>query len=130
MLYDGTCGFCAASVQFVLRHEHDHRLCFAALQSTFGQAVIGRHRQLRGVDSVVWVESRRHGECVTVRSNAALRVASHLGGWWRVFLLGRLLPRGLRDRIYNCLARNRHRLPGFTQQCLLVTPALRSRFLN
>ena len=56
LLYDGVCGFSNKSVQLILDHDRRGALRFAALQSDYGQAVIERHAELRGVDSVVFVE--------------------------------------------------------------------------
>ncbi len=95
LLYDGTCGFCAWSVQLVLRHDRRQTLRFASLQGDYGTAVRSRHADLAGVDSIVWVEPDGNGETesVAVRSEAALRVARYLGGWWTLGLAGRLIPR-------------------------------------
>ena len=90
MLYDGVCGFCNMSVQAILDHDRRGTMRFAALQSDYARRIIERHPSLRDIDSVVYVE--RAGEPgrerVYVRSSAALRVASYLGGWWRVLLAG------------------------------------------
>jgi predicted DCC family thiol-disulfide oxidoreductase YuxK len=130
LLYDGSCGFCAESVQTVLKHDRRGTLRFASLQGEFGQTVIGRHPELRDVDSMIWVEPEANGaERVTVRSSAALRVAGYLGGIWRVALLGYLVPSVIRDGVYNFIARHRHQIMGTKDSCLLVTPEMRSRFL-
>ena len=91
LLYDGTCGFCAESVQLVLRHDRRRTLRFAALQGAFGRTVRARHPELEGVDSVVWVEPPAEGrpEAVLVRSDAALRVARYLGGPFHLARLAR-----------------------------------------
>ena len=132
LLYDGGCGFCAANVQFLLRHDRAGRLRFAALQSAFGASIRARHPELSRIDSMVWVEpsTARENEQVFVRSAAALRAASYLGGIWRVALALALVPRPARDAAYNLMARHRHRLTGFTETCLVPTPEVRARFLD
>jgi predicted DCC family thiol-disulfide oxidoreductase YuxK len=130
LLYDGTCGFCAESVQTILRHDRRGTLRFAPLQGELGAAVVSRHPELESVDSMIWVESASgSAERVTVRSSAALRVAAYLGGIWRVLLLGYVLPAPIRDALYDFVARHRHHLMGHRDNCLVVTPELRSRFL-
>ena len=132
LLYDGVCGFCNKSIQTVLRHDKRGTMRFAALQSPYGQAVIARHPELKDVDSVVYVERNSDGgaERVYVRSEAALRVAAYLGGAWKLFLAARLLPAPLRDFFYDLFARNRYRLFGKYDSCLLPAPEVRSRFLD
>lgn len=132
LLYDGVCGFCNETVRTLLRLDPRGALRFAALQSDYGQSVVARHPELAGVDSVVFVEPAAAGEAerVHVRSDAALRVVSYLGGAWRVFLLARLLPRPLRDFLYDAFARNRYKLFGKYDSCMLPAPEVRSRFLD
>ena len=130
LLYDGECGFCAGSVQFVLRHEppaHRGRLAFAPLQGAFGGRVRAQFPELIGVDSVVWYDPTI--PAVRVRSAAALAAVAHLGGVWTVAAtLGRLVPRPLRDAVYNLIARRRFEMAA--PACLLPTPEERSRFLS
>lgn len=132
LLYDGSCGFCAQSVQFVLQHERPHgTLRFASLQSPTGVELCRRHPELAGVDSLIWVEPEAAGraERVLVRSAAVLTVAAYLGGAWRVLgWAGRLVPRTLRDAAYRWIARNRHQLAA--DACLIPTPEQRQRFVD
>ena len=130
LLYDGVCGFCNKTVHTVLERDRRGTMLFAALQSDYGRTVVGRHPELRGVDSVVYVEPAADGERVYVRSDAALKVASYLGGFWKVLLAGRLVPRRLRDYFYDLFARNRYRFFGKYDACLLPPPEVRARFLD
>ncbi|HET9039813.1 MAG TPA: DCC1-like thiol-disulfide oxidoreductase family protein [Gemmatimonadales bacterium] len=132
LLYDGTCGFCAESVQLVLRHDRRQTLRFAALQGAFGAAARARHPELGHVDSVVWLEpaSASGPERVLVRSDAALRVATYLGGWFTLARVGRLVPRAVRDRAYDLIARHRHRLLAAGPSCLVPPAEVRARFLD
>jgi predicted DCC family thiol-disulfide oxidoreductase YuxK len=132
LLYDGVCGFCNAAVQTVLRFDRRGTLRFAALQSDYGRAALARHPELTGVDSVVFLEASpgAGGERAFVRSEAGLRVASYLGGAWKIFLIARLLPRGVRDYLYDLFARQRYKLFGKYDTCLLPPPEVRARFID
>lgn len=131
LLYDGSCGFCQASVQFVLRHERRATLRFAPLQGDLGAALRARHPVLDGVDSVVWVEDPGGPhERLLLRSDAALRVAGYLGGWWRLVAAAAVLPRFLRDGVYRLVARHRHRILRGGEACELPAPDQRDRFLD
>lgn len=126
LLYDGSCGFCARSVQFLLRHEGARRdLRFAPLDGATGRRIRSAHPGLQGVDSMVWVEGGR----ALARSDGVLRAARYLGGGWRVLgVLGEGLPRSLRDGAYRLVASHRHRLAG--PACVVPTAAQRARFLD
>jgi len=133
LLYDGTCGFCAKSVQFVLaREKRRHSLRFAPLQSDLGTEVQQRHPELVGVDSVIWLEPAVGGapESVSVRSTAVFHVMRYLGGVWSVLAgLGSVVPRFARDAVYDLIARHRHKIIRADPSCLLPSPEQRARFI-
>jgi predicted DCC family thiol-disulfide oxidoreductase YuxK len=132
LLYDGVCGLCNKTVQFVLSHDRRGTLRFAPLQSSYGQSVVARHPALRNVDSVVLVEpsSGAGRERVFTRSTAALRVVSYLGGAWKLLLAAYIIPRPIRNWLYDLVARYRYRFFGRYDTCLLPPPEVRARFLD
>jgi predicted DCC family thiol-disulfide oxidoreductase YuxK len=133
LLFDGTCGFCARSVQFVLDRERRRRtLRFASLQSPTGLEIRRRHPEVANVDSVIWVESvDSAAERAYVRSAAALRVMGYLGGvWGAVAALGAIVPRFIRDPLYDLIARHRHELAGDAETCILPSAEQRARFID
>jgi predicted DCC family thiol-disulfide oxidoreductase YuxK len=132
LLYDGVCGFCNKSVQVILDRDRRGEMRFAALQSDYGKGVLSRHPELENVDSLVYVQ-RQPGtgdERVFIRSDAALRVASYLGGAWKLLLVFRVIPRPVRDFFYDLFARYRYKLFGKHDSCMLPSPDVRSRFLD
>jgi len=132
LLYDGTCGFCARSVQFVLRHERDDgTLRFARLEGALGIALRARHPQLASIDSLIWYEpaTATAPERLAWRSRGVLRVARYLGGLWAVLgSLGTIVPRQIGDAVYAWIAKHRHALAG--DACVVPTPAQRRRFID
>ena len=132
LLYDGTCGFCAGSVQFVLQHERPQgTLKFASLQGEVGTDVQRRHPELGAVDSVIWYAPASAGrpETLCVKSDAILEVGRYLGGLWSgLATLARIVPRRLRDATYDLIARHRYQIAA--SACLLPSPEQRSRFLD
>lgn len=134
LLYDGTCGFCAESVQFVLRHDQRRRtLRFSSLQGPTALEIRARHPELDVVDSVIWFEpgDGGHPEMLLTKSSAVLRVLRYLGGVWRPLgVLAAIVPRALRDAVYDLVAHHRHRLVRGGPACVVPTPEERSRFLD
>jgi len=130
LLYDGTCGLCGRTVAFVLHHERPHTARFAPLNGLAAQALIARHPELAGLDSVVWVDAPGDpASAVYVRSAAVLRLADYLGGPWRLMRAARIVPRSWRDRLYDLVARHRHHFFDGTADCLVPPRAARARFL-
>jgi predicted DCC family thiol-disulfide oxidoreductase YuxK len=132
LLYDGTCGFCAGSVQFILARDRNGSMRFAALDSVAGRAVLERNPHMRDFDSVLFIEPPKgeQPERVFAHSDAALRAASYLGGPWRLVNVARIIPRPLRDAVYRLIARHRHRLSGARPQCVVPSAGDRARFLE
>ncbi len=104
---------------------------FAALEGETGRAIVDRHRELRGVDSLVLVTPGvgHGGEAVAVRSEAVLQIARYLGGVWHLTAMARVVPRPVRDWGYAILARNRYRLFGRYDACPVPSAEVRTRFL-
>jgi predicted DCC family thiol-disulfide oxidoreductase YuxK len=122
-------------VQFILDHERDRRtLRFASLESPTGADVRRRHRELEGVDSLIWVQPAAAGapERVLVRSQAVFEAARYLGGVWAALAaVGRIVPRVIRDAVYDLIARNRYRISArMASACRIPTSDERVRFLD
>ncbi len=131
LLYDGFCGFCDATVQFVLARDRAGVIQFAPLQGDYARGVFARHPEVRDVDSLMLIEidSATEREQVSLRSEGALRLAFHLGGAWRAAVVLRIIPRVLRDAAYDAFARIRYRVFGRLDACALPTGEQRGRFL-
>ena len=130
MLYDGLCGFCDGTVQYVLAHDRLKTMRFAPLQGQFAAGVLARHPGLHGIDSIVLVERTAQGEHVFVQSDAVLRIAEYLGGGFRTARVLRIVPRVLRDGAYALFARFRYRLFGRLTACAIPPAEVRARFLD
>jgi predicted DCC family thiol-disulfide oxidoreductase YuxK len=126
VLYDGTCGLCARSVQWILRHERDHELRFAPLQGETAAALRARFPEIpESIDTVVLVDGAR----ARLRSKAFLHLARHLRGPWRWAYGLRWLPGFVLDLGYRCIAAIRYRVWGRVDACDLPSPEHRARFL-
>jgi predicted DCC family thiol-disulfide oxidoreductase YuxK len=127
ILYDGVCVLCSAVVQLIIRHDPNARFRFASVQSEPGRRLLaGRGLPLDSWDSFVLIEDG----AAYLKSTAFFRIVPHLSGLWPALALGRLLPRALRDWLYDRIARNRYRLFGRRQSCMVPTPEIRARFLE
>jgi predicted DCC family thiol-disulfide oxidoreductase YuxK len=131
VLYDGTCGFCAASIRHILAHEEaPGRLLFAPLGGRFAKTLGTAIPSSLEVDSILFVTMRDSGppEVVT-ESDAIISISAYMRPGWRALgQLARVVPSPVRDWGYHLIARNRHRLG--PRQCLLPTPLQRARFLD
>lgn len=126
LLFDGVCNLCNASVQWVLKRDEKGIFKFAALQSETGQAFLKKFGfSSENFDTVVLVD----GERIFARSDAPLEIARRLGGFWSLFLVFKIIPRPMRDAIYDWVALNRYRWFGRKEECMLPRPEWRERFV-
>jgi len=127
VLFDGVCNLCAGAVQFVLRRDRAGRFRFAALQSAAAQQLLATAGVVRpALDSIVLVEPDR----TSTRSTAVLRIAMGLRFPWPLAAVLLLVPRPLRDLVYDLVARRRYRWFGQRASCWVPTAATRARFLD
>lgn len=128
VLFDGVCNLCSAAVRFIVARDPKARLRFASLQSDVGRELLREHGLTPPAGapvSVVLVLGERAFE----RSSAALRVARLLRFPWNGLYAFLVVPRPLRDAVYDFIARNRYRWFGKKDVCMVPTPELRARFL-
>lgn len=126
LLFDGVCNLCNGSVQWVIRHDPEAKFRFASLQSEAGQALLHQHNlPTNEMNTVVLID----GEKAYTRSDVPLQIFGKMGGAWLVLAALRIVPRFIRDAVYDWIARNRYRWFGKQEACWLPTPALKARFL-
>ena len=130
VLYDGVCGLCNRLVRFLLRIDRRNVLCFAPLQGPTAARLAERHGFPLDVQTMIYVRSfGLKDERAFERSDAALRVLGDVGGGWWLLSLLRVVPRFLRDPVYDWVARHRYRWFGKYESCPLPSPEQRARFL-
>ncbi|WP_028540244.1 thiol-disulfide oxidoreductase DCC family protein [Paenibacillus sp. J14] len=127
ILFDGVCHLCQGAVKFIIKHDPAGRFRFASLQSQAGSRLLqaaGAHE--KSLDSVVLIENGTY----YIRSAAALRIARGLRYPWPLLYALIVIPKGLRDAVYQFIAKHRYRWFGKDETCLVPTRELRERFLE
>lgn len=132
VLYDGVCGLCNRLNQFLLKRDHHDRLRFASLQSSLAESLTLRHgANPKDLDTVyVVVDHDRPTEHLLSRSDAIIYALTQLGGVWKAMGIAKILPKSLRDGIYKIVARNRYRVFGKHESCMLPDPKHSDKFLE
>jgi predicted DCC family thiol-disulfide oxidoreductase YuxK len=136
MLYDGLCGFCNKTVQWLTKRDRHDRFRFAPQQSSFAAAILARHgidreRMLKDNSVYLVLDLDSGQERLLTQSDVTVKLLMLLGGGWRVLgNLLRVVPRFLRNAVYRVAARNRYRLTGRYEVCPVPSEAERMKFLN
>ena len=125
MLFDGECNFCDASVQFILKRDPKGVFKFASLQSEVGQQLLKEYDVPNNMDSIVLIDSDGY----YTKSTAALKIARQLTDFWKYVYIFIIVPKFVRDIVYNIIAKNRYKWFGKKEACMLPTAEQRDRFL-
>ena len=107
LFYDGDCPLCNRVVTFILNHEKDSEILFASLDSAFANEFLRNHPSYIVDEETVYFFD---GEQLYSKSTAVLKLLTFLKGYLFVLRLGWLLPRGLRDTVYDFVAKRRKRI--------------------
>jgi predicted DCC family thiol-disulfide oxidoreductase YuxK len=132
VLYDGVCGLCNRLVQFLLKHDKNDALRFASLQSDVAVAILKRNgANPHNLDTVyVVVDYGLPSERLLARSDAILSLGQTLGGIWSAAAIGKVIPRILRDALYDLVAKNRYKVFGKHDSCMMPEGRYRRKFLD
>lgn len=125
ILFDGDCNFCDKSVQFIIKNDIKSVFKFTSLQSDIGQELITKYNIPKDTDSVVLIQD----DTYYIKSSAALRICKELKSFWKIFYIFLIVPKPIRDIFYNILAKNRYKLFGKRDSCMIPTKEQRERFL-
>jgi predicted DCC family thiol-disulfide oxidoreductase YuxK len=124
VLFDGVCNFCNVWVQLIIRNDRKDIFRFASLQSEAGKKLLDA-ALIPASESVVLIENGKY----YFHSSAALRISSHLNGWWKLILVFYIFPKFIRDAAYNFVARNRYKWFGKGETCAVPGEKVRHKFL-
>jgi predicted DCC family thiol-disulfide oxidoreductase YuxK len=127
ILFDGVCNLCDASVQFIIKHDAKDIFRFVAIQSELGQEIIKYLRiDTSKTDSIILYEP---GIAYYYKAEAALRIAKELKSWHSILYGFMFIPDGIKNSVYDYIAKNRYKWYGKKEACMIPTPELKAKFL-
>lgn len=126
VLYDDVCVLCQQSVRFILKHDATQSLCFSSLQSDVGKAILLQTtvKKIEKDSVLFWKNGQLYDQ-----STAAFKIASYFKGYLKLLQIFWLIPKPLRDYVYQIIAKNRYRWFGKTKTCLIPDNSQKHRFL-
>ncbi len=114
ILYDGVCNLCIGWVQFIIKNDKGSKFKFDSLQSFASKEILKTYKmQINNLDTVVYIRKNEH----FTSSTAVLEILKDLGGFWKVFVVFKLIPKKIRDQIYKFIAANRYKIFGKRNYC-------------
>jgi len=127
ILFDGVCNMCNRFVQFVLKRDKNKTFQFASLQSEYGAGLLKHFNlSLANFDTVVVYD----GGKIFTQSDAVIKILSNLNEIWKCAFILKTIPGFIRNAIYRLFARNRYKLFGKSEQCMIPTEDVKDRFVD
>ena len=127
IFFDGVCNLCNTSVQFIIKRDKADQFRFASLQSEYAQEVLPNDLTVpEALQSIIL----RHNGKIMKKSTAALTIAKKLSGGWPLLYAFIIIPKFIRAFIYDLIAKNRYRMFGKKNECMIPTPELKHRFVE
>ncbi|MGG5254316.1 thiol-disulfide oxidoreductase DCC family protein [Neobacillus sp. SM06] len=126
VLFDGECNLCSGTMQFIIKRDPNGYFRFGSLQSKTGMMLLKKYRLPENQNSVILLDDGMAFE----KSAAVLKICSRLTGLWKLVVIFQIIPKPLRDFVYDVIATNRYRWFGKKISCMLPSAENRSRFLD
>ncbi len=125
VLFDGECNLCHNFVKFIIKHSKRRNWKFHPLQSPSTNILSDKYTLKKDTFDTVYVIKNA---ILYDKSNAVLIVLTSLGGIWNLSYICHLLPKKIRDYIYLYIAKNRFKLFGRSNSCMLSSENVSDRF--
>lgn len=124
VLFDGVCNLCSGTIRFIIRRDLSRKFRFSSLQSDLGERLLEDYKGQR-LESMLLV----FNDQVYRKSTAALYILKLLGGAWAAAYIFIVVPRPLRDWVYDFIGSRRYKWFGKTERCWLPEQDVSDRFL-
>ncbi len=126
ILFDGVCNLCNSSINFVIKRDRKDVFRFTALQEEVGRGLIDKYGiDPSNTDSIILIENNK----AYIKSSAALRIAKSMSGGYPLLFIFMVIPKFIRNWVYDFVARNRYKWYGKKESCMIPTPELKAKFL-
>jgi len=125
VFFDGVCNLCNGTVDFLIRKDKRRLFKYSPLQGKTSEKLLPSE-YANDLAGIVYYRNDK----IYIKSSAALMVAKDLGGLYKLAMAFWVIPRFIRDGIYNWIARNRYRWYGKKEKCRVPTPEERNLFLD
>jgi predicted DCC family thiol-disulfide oxidoreductase YuxK len=126
ILFDGVCNFCNSSVNLIIKRDKKNYFLFSSLQSEYSQNFLTQNNfPKNNFDSIILIENNK----LYQKSTAALKIARHLKGFWKLSYVFIIIPPVIRDFFYDIIAKNRYKWFGKKDVCMIPDEKTKRKFL-
>lgn len=126
LFFDGVCNLCNSSVKTIIKKDRHQKFKFASIQSDAAKEILLQLDDYNSdIDSIILLNNNR----LFYKSSAVLRLCKILGGWYNFLLIFWIIPKSIRNWMYDFVAKNRYRWFGKRESCILPSTDLKERFI-
>lgn len=128
ILFDGVCNLCNGAIQFIIKKDKKRVFRYTSLQSNLGKKLLAeRNINPKEIDSIILIKSDK---VYYTKSSAAIHISKKLYSITKLLTIFLIVPKFLRDPVYDYIAKNRYQWFGKKEACMIPTPELKSLFLD
>ncbi len=125
--FDGYCGLCNGTVDWLMRHDKKQRFRYTSLQSKYAQQLLANYQLSELPDSILVLANGK----VYTQANAVLLLLNELSGVWKMLAaIGKLVPISISNRFYRIIAKNRYRWFGKRETCRIPNASEKALFFE
>jgi predicted DCC family thiol-disulfide oxidoreductase YuxK len=126
ILFDGVCNFCNSSINFIIKRDKKNYFKFSPHQSEYSKNILLLNNlKSENFESIILYENNK----LYQKSTAALRIAKHLSGLWKLSYVFIIIPPFIRNFAYDIIAKNRYKWFGKREECMIPDAKMREKFL-
>ena len=129
IFFDGLCGLCNRTIDFVLREDRERLFLYSPLQGETFRSIKQDYPETLNTDSIFVLRRSPEKETLLQKSDALIYIVDRLPSYRWLAAIGRMLPAPIRDSVYRLIAATRYRIWGKRDSCRLPTAEERARFL-
>ena len=128
VLFDGVCNFCNATILQIIKYDKSNKIRFSSLQSDFGiKTLKSLKMDEHDLNTLIFIKNSNE---VYTESTAVLEIIKMLEGFPKVLLFFGIFPRRVTDFFYKIFSKNRYKLFGKKESCMIPTLALKEKFIE
>jgi predicted DCC family thiol-disulfide oxidoreductase YuxK len=126
VLFDGVCNLCNSSVNFIIKHDSKQHFIFASLQSDVAKTLLLQYELKKyNLNTILLIENG----IVYEKSTAVLKILKHLNNGIHLLYGFIIVPKMIRDWVYNVIAKNRYTWFGKKNSCMIPSKENLDRFI-
>lgn len=122
IIFDGICGLCNKSIGILMKLDTKKIFQYTSLQGEFVKTLAIEPE----IDSIIFYEDGS----IYYKSTAILKIFRSLGGMWIFTQFLYILPRVLRDFIYDVIAKYRYNIFGKMESCRMPKKGEQEFFID